>query len=389
MSHGQRELEPINTLVVVTETAFAPPYQGDSARIAAIIHFFVARGWRVHVIHFHDAAQTDADYQEMELSCTSLRVYRPTAHDLSGRESGELDDWCPDAFVDLVATTVKGVQASVVLVQFVFFSRCLEAVGPGVLRVLDADNIFAGRKALYTGKGLPYTWFTTDAAQESRAIQRADIVLAIQEKEHRQLVEMAPNADVLLIPHVHTAAPTKMPAAQNLLFVGNDNEENKVGLTEFLFRAWPNIHREHPDARLRIAGRLAARFHASGGIEPLGVQPTLARLYADTRIVLNLAPVGTGLKIKTVEALCHGRCLVSTRAGIQGLEAYDDYYLIAEHPEDFSTILIRLLSDPASAARIGQRAADFATRYFSAERVLGGLERLLRRRSSEQCPTCS
>lgn len=367
----------------VTQTAFHPAYQGDSARAAALVRCFRGRGWYVAVAHLHDRQQVDADYAAMAERCDRLEVYRPTDGDLARRSSGVLDDWCPPAFAEQVAESCARQRIDVLVVQFVFLTRCFVALGPasGVLRVLDADNVFTGRAERYRAAGLAYDWFSTDAQQEREAFSRAELILAIQEEEERAIRRMADGVPVLLVPHVSPVVEGGAGEPGSLLFVGADNAENRAGLRRFVHEALPAIRARHPHARLRVAGRAGECLEPHPAVERLGVVPELSEWYRRSSIVLNTTACGTGLKIKTVEALCHGRCLVSTPAGVQGLERYGRAFVVAESPAAFAGSVSRLLDDPRRVAAVGGRAAAFARRYFSAERVLAPVERRLLRRA--------
>ena len=51
----------------------------------------------------------------------------------------------------------------------------------------------------------------------------------------------------------------------------------------------------------------------------LGHKENIEKEYAEATVVINPAWIGTGLKIKTVEALARGKALVTTPKGIEGL----------------------------------------------------------------------
>lgn len=368
--------QPVRTILFVTESAFALPYQGDSARLFRMITYLRGRGHRIAVVHFHDRTQTHARYDVMRAHVDALRVYRPTDADLEARAAGRMDDWCPPGFVDLVRRTAREAGPDAVIVQFVFFSRCLDALDleRPPLRILDADNVFTDRSLLYARANLPYAWFSTDAEEERAGLARADLLLAIQERELAHFARVAPDRPALLVPHVLPARRLGPPRTRDLLFIGAGNDENAAGLTAFLEGAWPAVRARHPDVALRVAGGVCDRIGARPGVELLRVIDDLTDLYAAAGIVLNTAPVGTGLKIKTVEALCHGRCLVSTPEGVQGLERYPDVYRLARGPAEFAEILVRLLDDPGARDETAERAFRFAARYFDPERALAPLE---------------
>jgi succinoglycan biosynthesis protein ExoO len=279
--------------------------------------------------------------------------------------------------VKLVEHVTRQVVPSVLIVQFVFLSLCLE-IDPGncrPLRILDADNLFTNRASRYLAEGIPYDWFSTDAVQERRGLLRADLVLAIQEAEAASLSAMVPERPVVLVPHVQEVSQHRAPAGQTLVFVGAKNPENAVGITRFLDKSLSAIRRHHPRVEIKIAGRVCEVLQ--GGwpqTQLLGLSGDLSALYKEASIVLNPVPVGTGLKIKTVEALCNGRCLVATTAGAQGLERYPDVYCRADAPIEFAVVVASLLDEPQRLRQIAERAREFSATYFSAEVILGRLE---------------
>src|SRR5215469_3545431 len=112
-------------ILLVTDAAFYPPFQGDSARLFRMIQYFLAHDWTVSVIHFHDCDQRDVNYIEMSRLADQLIVYFPSRQDLRRRSSDRLDNWCPDQFGSLVGSVCRSSQVDVVVAQFVFFSKCL------------------------------------------------------------------------------------------------------------------------------------------------------------------------------------------------------------------------------------------------------------------------
>jgi glycosyltransferase involved in cell wall biosynthesis len=87
---------------------------------------------------------------------------------------------------------------------------------------------------------------------------------------------------------------------------GSSNALNLVGLRDFLRFAWPRVRTAVPGAVLRVAGGVGRAVPpGTAGVEVLGHVPDLALEYESARVVINPAVAGTGLKIKTVEALAH------------------------------------------------------------------------------------
>jgi hypothetical protein len=74
-------------------------------------------------------------------------------------------------------------------------------------------------------------------------------------------------------------------------------------------------------------------------VKIMGLVDDLSAAYAEARVIVNPTVAGTGLKVKTIEALCRLRPLVTWPSGVDGVEAdvrslcyiATDWYMFAQH----------------------------------------------------------
>jgi glycosyltransferase involved in cell wall biosynthesis len=199
--------------------------------------------------------------------------------------------------------------------------------------------------------------------------------LAIQENEEEHYRNLVPAIETLLVPHTCSGGTHRAPENGVIFAVGAKNAENEAGLKKFIEEALPLVRCNWPSAQLFVAGGVCEQLDPKqDGVTLLGIVPDLRPWYSKAAVVINCVPVGTGLKIKTVEALCHGCPLVSTPAGIQGLERYEGCFRVAVNSADFAVQVAALLGNPQRAAELGEKAQQFAASYFNPTHVLGGLE---------------
>jgi glycosyltransferase involved in cell wall biosynthesis len=96
---------------------------------------------------------------------------------------------------------------------------------------------------------------------------------------------------------------------------------------------------------------------------------------------------GTGLKIKNIEPMGHGKAVVSTRSAATGLEAAENRaFLVGEDPVAFAQAMRRLMEDDGLCRRLMQGAFAFAQE--SNEQVLAALRKSLeieRKPSADRC----
>ena len=374
-----RSSRPPLRIQLITQTAFWPPYQGDSARLASMIAFFRREGARVQITHLHDPLQHEADYAAMASMVDRLSVYAPTAEDRRARTSGGMDAWCPAGLISRAVEDCRQFGTDIAIAQFVFLSKCLPSVADAGARltVLDADNVFVDRARMWAAAEIPYSWVSTTVPEEHEALGRARLVLAIQQHEASYLQSLRPDAEIILTPHGVEPLPLPLPATPRVIFVGAENEENHFGLSRFLERQWPQVERQFRDAELLIVGAIGRRFEGVGGsVRVLGQVRELRDAYGDAWVAINTCTVGTGLKIKSVEALSFGRALVCTPSGAQGLEGLEG--VLVTEPDGFAATLRMILGDCATALRLGRAAYETAQRHFSTDAAFAPAMRRMR-----------
>src|SRR5262249_50739669 len=89
---------------------------------------------------------------------------------------------------------------------------------------------------------------------------------------------------------------------------------------------------------------------------------------------------GTGLSIKTLEALAMGRPLIVTPTGARGLEPDDDAFLridMQADPRQTAEAILELLESPARRQDMGNNARAYFERYFSREAYFAGMDRVM------------
>jgi glycosyltransferase involved in cell wall biosynthesis len=150
-----------------------------------------------------------------------------------------------------------------------------------------------------------------------------------------------------------------------MLFVGGPMGINVHGVTWFIDQVLPLVRRHVPEAELWLVGGICDRVgKAMPGVRRFGFADSLDDFYRRVAVVINPQQFGTGLSIKSVEALAHGVPLVTTASGARGLEeAAGVAFLQAESAGDFGECLVQLLREPAQREALAGRGAAFASRY--------------------------
>jgi len=270
-----------------------------------------------------------------------------------------------------------------VVSEYVWTARVLDELPEGVLRIVDTIDVQHQRRqrALAAGGDLPGHRCTRE--EEVQELNRADALLAIQRHEQRIFKELCPDRHVLLVEHaVETLKQYRSPKNSRKVFlVGNMYDPNVIGAREFMNTAWPKIRAALPESEFIICGKLCEAFQeVPEGVRLEGVVPSLEPYYAEAAVVVNPVPYGSGLKIKSVEALTHGKCLVTTPIGVYGLEdalEREPRPCIVTEVSRMAVEIVELLKRPERRQQLEQEAWHYARRRFSPKNVYRALEAAL------------
>jgi hypothetical protein len=359
-----------------------PTTTGASARVRHMAEGLLSLGHEVHFLHLQQSLWSD-DTAMQQYWHERLHVFRslsPASFVSRGRRKlvrlvGKtfhlnlpVDSYFDPEAARYVRTLLAAGGFDVVIVSYVFYSRLFESMSGAVLKLIDTHDVFSDRYRLYREHGQANEFFSTNRAEEGIALNRADAVLAIQEWDanHFRSLTTRPVAVVGHLAPVADAVPVN--AAGNgrpMLFVGSSMGINVHGVTWFIDQVLPVVRRHVPEAELWLVGGICNRVGgAAAGIRRFGFVDALEELYQRAAVVINPQQFGTGLSIKSVDALLQGRPLVTTASGARGLEEGTGVaFLQAGSAEEFGALLVELLREPARGAALAECGAEFARRY--------------------------
>jgi glycosyltransferase involved in cell wall biosynthesis len=291
-----------------------------------------------------------------------------------------IDEWYDpviDREIDRLHAELK---FDVVIVEYVFLSRALLRFGPETLKIIDTHDMFTDRHRRYLAQGQRPRWFSTSAAEEAKGLDRADVVIAIQDDE-RAAFSALTRRPVITLGHV--VALKEAAAASDrsrMLFVASDNAINVDGLNWFLDQVMVLITARQPDANLVLAGSIGNAIDDRPGVTKLGRVDDLAPVYADSAVVVNPVQFNTGLSIKNLEALGFARPLVTSPVGTEGIEdGAGTAYRVGATAEQFANQVLELVQDAAAAAQLAESARAYAASrnrdtVAQLQAVLGGAD---------------
>jgi glycosyltransferase involved in cell wall biosynthesis len=360
-------------VLIVSPVPTDPPVAGNRTRVASMFTALVRLG---HEVTFAYVPYDPADYDKMrDRLGDRLRIlhaaappFKTLAARLRGRikrgfglKSGHLlrvDEWFDEGLLTQIQHLHERECFEAVLIEYVYLSKLACGLPTSVRTIIDTHDLMGDRHKQYLRVGMQPTFFATYPAEETSALNRADAVIAIQQEE-ADYFRRNISSEVFCVGHLLDSnfGPQPDPGGARILFVGSINPINVHGLEWFLERVFPRIRKRRPDVELAIAGPVGRERNWPIGTLVLGPQQSLAAVYAGATLVLNPVQFGTGLAIKTIEALSYGKPVVATPAGVRGLEAdFRGALSLAKTPDAFAEQVLELLANEAKRSAMAHQA---------------------------------
>jgi len=256
--------------------------------------------------------------------------------------------------IELLRKQLRGHSYKAVLLNYAVYAFYFDLFGSKTLKILDTHDYLSDRFKLYLENGDdPVDWHSLRYSDEKKAMNKADVIWAItkQESEHYKKMVSGKKSRVMTLRHVIPFNNIESGSSGNrILLIGSDNALNIDGLKWFLASVWPGLRLETEDVELIVAGSICNaenQFQNQDGVRFYGKYDSHEEVYSLAEICINPMLQGTGLKIKTLEALSHGKIVVATTAGASGLDDLTGNGLIcSDDPEIWIRELASLLNNP-------------------------------------------
>jgi glycosyltransferase involved in cell wall biosynthesis len=226
---------------------------------------------------------------------------------------------------------------------------------------------------------------------ERSACNRSVIAMTCSEHDRQALRALRPDMPVFIVPNcvdTNSISPSITSSddgcAPTLLFQGvMDWYPNRDAVEFFVGSILPSIRQEMPQLKFVIAGRnppeeLREKYAAVPGVELTGTVPDMKAYLEHASVVVVPLRIGSGTRIKILEAAAAGKAVVSTSVGAEGLCFEDQVDIaIADKPETFAREVVRLLRDPQRRESIGRAARAKVVEHYSQAALTKAIQDLI------------
>ncbi|WP_337430616.1 glycosyltransferase [Bilophila sp.] len=308
-----------------------PASHGNRSTIQFFGKIFREKGCEAHFGLLELDRCTPEDMAAMHRAWDSVATLPYPFHDESHLGVDvPFDGWYEKGLGEHIAWLCSLHSVDVLFCSYVFQSKMLEFVPKHILKVIDTHDKMGGRYAAQKARGVKTEFFSCSPEDEGRYLRRADIVIARREEEARYFNEVSGQDSAIVIPHVEPPhfLQRSFERVHAVGLVASANRINLDLVTDFLHAV--QSQQAAPPFEVRIAGQVSTMikdvsackrevFHCPW-VKILGFVEDIAGFYADVDLVVSPVTLGTGINVKTVQAMSYGMPLVTTAFGCKGIE---------------------------------------------------------------------
>jgi glycosyltransferase involved in cell wall biosynthesis len=394
---------PTRILFVALAPPF-PPTNGHRMRNYVVLRALAEEGYRVSLVSFAERGEARAGAQRLGELCHEV-TFVPLRR--SGRGRGDqywarlcaLKSPYPYGVRRFASRALRRVLAaklatggfSAVICDGIYQVQNMpwSAPVPVLLSEQAVSHEALARYLKYESNPLKraYGWIEYRKVRrwELRACASVAGVIACSPRERELLRRLCPAARIAVVPNcvdTESYVPVADDDGDSVLFIGAlDWLPNRDAVGFLVSEILPRLREVAPRATLVVAGRnpsaeLHSRLAQIAGLRFLGAVADTRPLLARAAAFVAPLRIGSGTRIKILEAGAMARSIVSTTLGAEGLDLSDGEELVlADEPRQFAGAVAALLADRGRRRRLGGAARRRVVKDYSLpalRRALGG-----------------
>jgi glycosyltransferase involved in cell wall biosynthesis len=214
---------------------------------------------------------------------------------------------------------------------------------------------------------------------ERTACRRSSYAMACSEHDRDMLVQLRPALPVFVVPNsVNTDLSFSFSSKENssdapvVLFQGGmDWYPNRDAVEFFAHSIFPFIRTECPHVRFVVAGRnppanFVMKFRDDSSIEFTGTVADMTPYLSAATVIVVPLRLGSGTRIKILEACAARKAVVSTTIGAEGLQFKSGREIVlADSPRAFAESVVSLIRDSRRRERLADAARTAVVQRYS------------------------
>lgn len=341
-----------------------PSNHGNQATIQSFGKTFQRLGHHVHFVLLESSLYSDRDRIAMQETWNTLDVLSHSCKLGSDGSDIPFDGWYGAGLGEAVYRLCRSYDIDIIICSYVFQSKLLDYVPQHILKVIDTHDKMGGRYDMLRANGQLVEFFSCTAEEEGAYLRRADVVLARRAEEARYFDQVSGRHSAIVIPHIEPQRDNRRSFTElrTVGIVASPNRINLALLSEFLMEIgsacgddWPFdvVVAGQVKDMVKDLPRNQQQLFQKSKVRMLGFVPDIGEFYSTVDLIVSPVTMGTGINVKTVQAMAYGMPLLTTKVGIKGIET-DEPLHNHETVRDLVQSLLALSDSPSELERLAE-----------------------------------
>jgi glycosyltransferase involved in cell wall biosynthesis len=370
-----------------------PPNGGHHLRTFNVLEILARR----HQIHFVGFAQDKREFQyipEIKKFCETVDIYEVTK---TGYNTSFLLLACKNLLSkDPVIARRYFIQEAQRRIEQLFDQYPIDLVHMDMLALGLYKGILKNTPVILTNHNVEslriYRWMKIEKnpfvksfllyqylklkAFEQSICPKFDRCIVVSDYDKNYLKGLCGIDNFVVIPNgvdTHYFKPEAAEVKSNhLVWVGGmTGPYNSDAVDFFIQKIWPLVKDKVPAATIDFAGggptqTLRNKAFEDKSIQVLGFVSDIRPIVQKASVFIAPIRVGSGTKIKVLNAMAQGKAVVATTVAAEGIDVTpEENILIADDPKEFTEKIVYLLGHEHVAKEMGTRARELIEKKYS------------------------
>ena len=156
---------------------------------------------------------------------------------------------------------------------------------------------------------------------------------------------------------------------------------NQDGMNWILKDVFPKVKQSEKSAEIHLAGKAMPtrlKSHIQVGYYNHGEVSNARDFMSNHKVMLVPLFTGSGIRVKIIEGMALGKCIISTSVGVKGINCTNNKnILIANTENEFIEAMCFCIQNPDKVNKIGNEAKKYVSENFTKEHITNELKKII------------
>tara|TARA_B100001057_G_scaffold407062_1_gene420759 strand:- start:3014 stop:4189 length:1176 start_codon:yes stop_codon:yes gene_type:complete len=220
--------------------------------------------------------------------------------------------------------------------------------------------------------------------EEIKFWNNIDSILSISENDRSHIIKQCPTPTYTLGLHIekkHILYNDQSTKVDFFHLGAMDWIPNQDGMNWILKDVFPKVKQTEKSSEIHLAGRAMPnklKTHIQDGYYNHGEVSNAIDFMSKHKVMLVPLFTGSGIRVKIIEGMSLGKCIISTKIGVKGINCTNNKnILIANSENEFIKAMCFCIQNPDKVNEIGNEAKKYARENFSKEHITNELKKII------------